>query len=164
MTVAAALRTWTPARVILLAPVVFLLHVAEEAPRFVAWFNALVEPDITTRLFLTVNASGLVVTLLATAFLAVTQDRIAVFLAVGWLSFLMLANGVFHLVATAVHGYSPGTVTAAVLYLPFYAWFVGRVVAHDRPHPVALFLTIVLGALPMAIHGYRIVFEGGRLF
>jgi hypothetical protein len=37
-----------PARLLLLAPLVFVLHVGEEAPGFVAWFNRLVDPDIST--------------------------------------------------------------------------------------------------------------------
>jgi hypothetical protein len=31
----------------LLAPIIFVIHVIEEAPTFVSWFNSLVEPDIT---------------------------------------------------------------------------------------------------------------------
>lgn len=44
-----------PARVILLAPAIFLLHVLEEAPRFVDWFNSLVQPHISQDNFLGVN-------------------------------------------------------------------------------------------------------------
>src|SRR5262249_33696424 len=44
-------------------PVIFLLHVAEEAPRFVAWFNSLVARGITQPLFLTVNTVAFVITL-----------------------------------------------------------------------------------------------------
>src|SRR5690348_8181078 len=52
-----------PARVILLAPAIFLLHVLEEAPRFVDWFNSLVRQGITQGNFLRVNAFCFLVTL-----------------------------------------------------------------------------------------------------
>lgn len=39
-------------------PVVFVLHVLEEAPGFVSWFNRHVDPDITSRLFFSVNATA----------------------------------------------------------------------------------------------------------
>jgi hypothetical protein len=44
-------------------PLVFAVHVAEEAPGFVAWFNALVTPGITRRSFLSVNATAFLITL-----------------------------------------------------------------------------------------------------
>ena len=52
-------RPWfTVQRLAIALPVAFALHVAEEAPQFVPWFNARVEPDITAPLFWSVNAGG----------------------------------------------------------------------------------------------------------
>jgi|SRR5215213_1016325 len=149
----------------LLAPVVFVVHVAEEAPTFVSWFNRLVEPDISEPLFLRVNATAFVITVVLAAVLAATREPAVAVIDLAWMAFLFFANALFHLTATVVHHtYSPGAVTAAVLYLPYFAVLFSVVLKRMRvPVSVALVVTI-LGALPMAAHGYLIVFRGSRLF
>lgn len=149
----------------LLAPVIFVVHVAEEAPTFVSWFNRLVEPDISEPLFLRVNATAFVITVVLAAVLAATRDSVAAVLDLAWMAFLFFANALFHLTATVVHhSYCPGVVTAAVLYLPYFAVLFWVALKRLRvPVSVALIAT-VLGALPMAAHGYLIVFRGSRLF
>jgi len=99
------------------------------------------------------------------AALAVSEERAAILLAVAWLALLMLANGVFHLVATLVHGrYSPGLVTGLALYLPYSAWLLAAVLRRRVASPLTVAIVALAGALPMAAHGYLIVFEGSRLF
>lgn len=149
----------------LLAPIIFVLHVIEEGSRFVPWFNRLVEPDITEASFLRVNATAFVITLVLTAILAMTREPVAAVIDLAWIACLMLANGLFHLIAMVVHHtYSPGAVTAALLYLPYFAVLFAAVRKRLRvPLSVAVVAT-VLGALPMAAHGYLIVFRGSRLF
>lgn len=149
----------------LLAPIVFVIHVTEEAPTFVSWFNAHVEPDISEPLFLTVNGVAFVITVVLAAVLAAARDSVPALLDLAWLGFLFFANALFHLTATVVHrSYCPGAVTAALLYLPYFAVLFSVVVKRLRvPWSVALAVT-VLGAIPMAVHGYLIVFRGSRLF
>ena len=149
----------------LLAPIIFAAHVAEEAPGFVEWFNSLVPRGISQSLFLSVNAGGFVITNILAGMLAATQERAAATVMLAWLGFLMLANAAFHLIATIVHDrYCPGVVTATVLYLPYFAWFF-RVAVRDLgvQVPVAV-VSLLVGSLPMAIHGYLIVFRSDRLF
>jgi hypothetical protein len=149
----------------LAAPVIFALHVAEEAPAFVPWINSLIEPDLNQRAFLGVNAGCFVISLVVSLALAATGERGAGLLSLAWFGFLFLANGIFHLVATVVHGrYSPGAVTAAALYLPYSALLFAYLVRRLRIAPAAAALATVLGALPMMVHGYLIVFRGSRLF
>ena len=149
----------------LLAPVIFIVHVIEEAPTFVAWFNRQVEPDITAAMFLRVNATAFIITIVLAALMAAAREPAVAVVDLAWISCLMFANGVFHLTATVVlRSYCPGAVTAAVLYLPYFAVLFAVVLKRLRvPMGVALVAT-VLGALPMAIHGYLIVFRGSRLF
>jgi hypothetical protein len=67
--------------------------------------------------------------------------------------------------ATANDGaYVPGLITAVMLYLPFSVWLLRRVVQSRRLPGVAVATIAVLGALPMLVHGYLIVFRGSRLF
>jgi hypothetical protein len=145
--------------------VVFVVHVAEEAPRFVAWFNRLVEPDISEPLFLRVNATAFVITVLLAVALAVTREPVVAVLDLAWIAFLFFANALFHLTATVVHHlYSPGAVTAAVLYLPYFAVLFWTVRKRLQVSLGTALTATVLGALPMAAHGYLIVFRGSRLF
>lgn len=149
----------------LLAPVVLLVHVAEEAPGFVAWFNSVVARGISQPLFLTVNATAFVITVALSLAFAATQARAVALLAMAWLGFLMLANAIFHLVATAALGrYCPGVVTAAMLYLPYVAWFFWVAVRHLRVPVLQALVAAFVGSVPMAVHGYLIVFRGDRLF
>lgn len=149
----------------LLAPIVFVLHVLEEGPKFVPWFNRLVEPDITEAAFLRVNGTAFVITVVLAAVLFATREPAVAVLDLAWVGFLMLANALLHVAATVVHRtYSPGVVTAVLLYLPYFAVLFAVVRKRLRvPLSVAVVAT-VLGALPMAAHGYLIVFRGSRLF
>ena len=81
------------------------------------------------------------------------------------LSFLMLANALFHVIAAIVdRAYVPGLVTAVVLYVPLYIWVLLNLLRAKRLTAGLALGGAILGALPMAIHGYLIVFRGSRLF
>ena len=149
----------------LLAPVVFVVHVIEEAPSFVPWFNSIVEPDISQPLFLTVNGIGFLITVILSGALAATRSRTAAVADLAWLGSVFFANALFHLTATvALDRYSPGAVTAACLYLPYFALLFAAAVKRLHVSWGAALLATVLGSLPMAAHGYLIVFRGSRLF
>ncbi len=77
----------------------------------------------------------------------------------------MLANGVFHVVATVVHRrYCPGIFTALLLYFPLSALFL-RAAARERGLSApSVLAAAILGGVPMYVHGYLIVFRGSRLF
>ena len=146
-------------------PCVFAVHVAEEASGFVAWFNSLVTPGITQRLFLSVNATVFFITLAIGSLVAMSRDAALSILAVAWVGFVMLANGLFHLVGTLVlWRYSPGVVTGTFLYLPLSILFMRAVVRECGIPWATLVLVALVGGVPMYVHGYLIVFRGSRLF
>ena len=152
-------------RALRFAPVVFVAHVLEEGPHFVPWFNAHVARGITADLFWTVNATALVITILATGSVRVAGSTATVVIAVAWLSFLMLTNAMFHVAGAVVdRGYVPGLVTAMLLYLPYCGWVAVQAVRGRYVAPALLAVAAALGAIPMAVHGYRILFLGTRLF
>ena len=154
-------------KLVLFAPVVFIIHVLEEAPGFVAWFNSLVPRGITQSLFLRVNAVGLVITVLIVLFVATSQDSdpAAGLALAAWVGFLMLANGLLHIVGTVAHArYCPGVVTGTLLYLPYGAIFLRGIVRETRLNPIVVISAAALGAIPMVVHGYLIVFRASRLF
>ena len=152
-------------RLALALPLVFVVHVLEEWPGFVAWFNSLVTPGITRELFLSVNLAAFTITLVVSALAASSREPIAGLVAVAWVGFLMLANGVFHLVGTLVHArYSPGVVSGTLLYLPL-SFLVLRAASRELGLSGRVTAAVaLLGGVPMYVHGYLIVFRGSRLF
>jgi hypothetical protein len=146
-------------------PAVFVLHVLEEAPGFVTWFNSLVVPPINQPLFLSVNAIAFLVTVVVAGLLALAPSPASAYVAVAWIGLLMLANGLFHLVATiAHHRYCPGVITGTMLYLPMSFALMRAAVREQGLSWASVTATAVLGGLPMYVHGYLIVFRGSRLF
>jgi hypothetical protein len=156
---------FTVRRLALALPVIFVVHVCEEAPGFVAWFNGLVSPHVTQQLFLTVNLVAFMMTLLVSGIVAASDESVSALVGVAWVGFLMLANGVFHVIGTVAHGrYCPGVITAALLYLPVSGLFLWTVAKERKLSPLLVTVVALLGGIPMYIHGYLIVFRGSRLF
>lgn len=144
-------------------PVVFIAHVIEEGSRFVPWFNSLVTPRITQALFLSINATALVITVIVAVVVATAHEPVSGLIGAAWVGSLMLANGLFHIVGTVALGrYCPGVITATLLYLPLSLLFLRAVVRELGVPSLAVGSVAVLGA--MYVHGYLIVFRGSRLF
>ena len=150
---------------LLAAPIIFVAHFMEEAPGFVPWFNAHVARGITEPLFWSVNYTALGITFAVVLLEWLSGTTLSATLVIVWLSFLMFANALLHLVGSLVDGaYMPGLITALLLYLPFYFWVVARAIQLQRMPRGGMVAAAVLGALPMAAHGYLIIFRGSRLF
>lgn len=149
-----------------LAPAIFPIHVLEEySAGFVSWFNSLAHPPITVPLFLVVNLVAFLVTLVMAAAAVTSQSRESLMFAIAWLGLLMAGNAVFHLVGTIAHlRYSPGTVTATLLYLPFFALFATAAHRQGQVRLRQIGALTCLGAAPMLTHGFLIIFMGSRLF
>jgi len=146
-------------------PLVFILHVVEEAPLFVTWFNSMVAPPISQGTFLAVNATALVITLGVALAISASREPAAGLVGVAWVGFLMLANGIFHIVATVAHDrYCPGVVTGTLLYLPL-SFLIMRAAVRELHVPWVVAAAVAFaGGVPMFVHGYLIVFRGSRLF
>lgn len=152
---------------ILFSPVIFPVHVLEESFGFVDWFNRLVvvqEREISQALFYSANVGAFVVTAILAFFTCRIKKKSVALLTLGWLSFLLLANFLFHLFGTIAAEYSPGMVTATILYLPFFLWYLRLVAKQFHPHPVTVATVVATGAIPMLVHGYLIVCKGTTLF
>jgi hypothetical protein len=150
---------------IALAPVIFTGHFLEESPGFVAWFNAHVRNGITAGLFWNVNISALVITLIVMFIELIEPSFFSACLVILWLSFLMLANALFHVTGAIVdRHYMPGLVTAVILYLPYYFLILGHLRQKDRLKISSAVILAILGSALMLVHGYLIIFRGSRLF
>jgi Protein of unknown function with HXXEE motif len=152
-------------RIVLLAPLIFVCHFLEESPRFVEWFNSHVTRGITSELFLSVNISALVITLIVVGIEWLSRSAFSLTMVIAWLGFLMLANAILHIAGGLVDKqYVPGLGTAVVLYIPYYSWLFLKAVKSERVSATVLFVAAVIGSIPMLIHGYLILFRGSRLF
>lgn len=130
-----------------------------------AWFNAHVRNGITLGLFWNVNSSALVITLIVMLVELIEPSLLSASLAILWLSFLMLANAIFHITAAIVdRRYMPGLVTAVILYLPYYILVIARLLKKARIGIGLLIIFAALGSALMLVHGYLIIFRGSRLF
>jgi Protein of unknown function with HXXEE motif len=150
---------------ILLAPFIFICHFSEEASGFVLWFNQHVHNGINYRLFWDVNITALVITVVVSLMESISPSAISDSMVILWFCFLMLAKAILHIAGSLEDGaYMPGLVTAIILYIPFYFLIIPLIINKHRIR-IPLAITIAcLGALPMLIHGYMILFLGDRLF
>ena len=152
-------------RALVLAPFIFILHFLEEAPGFVKWFNAHVNPGITSESFWAVNLTGLVITSVVVAIGTIAPSAFSYLLAAAWLSLLIPANALIHIVGGVIDkGYIPGVITAIALYLPYYFWLMAKIKKGGWVSSSSPIVAAVIGATPMLVHRYRILFLGSRLF
>lgn len=153
------------ARALVLAPFIFIIHFLEEAPGFVKWFNAHVNPGIVSENFWTVNLAGLIITSIVVGIGTMAPSSPSYLLAAAWLSLLMPANALIHIIGSVIDKhYVPGVITAIALYLPYYFWLMAKIKKSGRVSSSSLIVAAAIGAMPMLIHGYRILFLGSRLF
>jgi hypothetical protein len=151
-------------RLLSMAPLVLLAHVVEEAPGLIPWMNRRFELDLTMRYFITMSALGLIVTVALAVPRVGSGDRFRALGLIAWLSFLMLANGVVHLTASLLfREYVPGTVTAGILYLPYFVAATVTICRNVGIQPGAAVLAATLGAVPMLVQGLSILTGGGRV-
>jgi len=138
---------WIPA-------VVFLLHVAEEYPRFPEWATR--HFGATSRPYFVYSHIPLVASIVTISFLASRGPvgSTAAFLATG-AQCVLVTNALFHIATTVLfREYSPGVVTAAVLFLPSSAYLFQRTLREDlldaRAFAWAAGIGTVMGALVIA--------------
>jgi hypothetical protein len=114
-------------------PAAYLVHVAEEAPGFVAWAKRNASPRYSERDFATINSLGFLSTVAATS--AVTRaDSRRLDLAYYTLVVTQQAafNTIFHSVTTiAFREYSPGLITS-ILTVPLWRRLTAAAIAEDR--------------------------------
>ncbi len=159
-----------PQFLLLLAPLLFAAHIAEEAPGwfsagYESWFNSFVSPGMGQPDFLRANVTPFLITVLL-ATLTVWSGRLWIaYVLLVWLSHFVLANALFHIIATlAMLRYSPGVVTSATLYLPFFLWFVWYLHRRLRASREIILLIAALAGFPMYLQIYMVVFRHSRFF
>lgn len=97
---------------LLLTPLLFAAHVAEEAPGYVRWFNSIAGPPLPESGFVQAQLTPFLAALFLGVAAAWTANRWAALCLLIWCSHFFFANAVYHLVASAVLAtFSPDLVT-----------------------------------------------------
>lgn len=117
-----------------LCPVAYGLHILDEYPRLVGWVQRHINPQFTAAHYRRVHLTGLVTLIIAPlAHRHYPSPQLTLALFTWLLTPGFFCNVFFHAGASfRYRSYSPGLMTAMVIYLPFYgllcqlAWRDGR--------------------------------------
>ena len=111
-------------RFVWLFPAVYALHIVEEyGTAFPAWMTRHMHASMDNAGFLLNNALFMAILLATTAWASASRSRLSAFVFLSWASGNLFWNFIFHLVTT-IHfdSYSPGLMTASLLYYPVSIW------------------------------------------
>jgi hypothetical protein len=135
----------------LLATLSFLLHCAEEFPRFPAWATR--HFGATSRPYYVYSHIPLIASVVTTSLLASTSPPGTVWPLLATAGqWVLFTNGLFHLVTTILfREYSPGVVTGTLLFFPATAYVLDRTVRGDLLTPAQIGLALALGTLAGAL-------------
>jgi hypothetical protein len=104
-----------------LCPIVYAIHIIEEAPRFISWtrrYPQLFSSTYNKRMFILGNSIWMLYNVIS-VFLAITYPaQWSLVLGLSTASWIF-SNAWLHIITTLSSGiYSPGVITASALYLP----------------------------------------------
>ena len=135
-------------RLIWLMPAAFALHIVEEyRGNFPGWVTHVLGGSFNNLAFACNNAVFLAIMAGLTVWVGKTGSRLAAFLLFAWASGNIFWDALFHVLTTAKFDrYSPGLITASVLYLPI-SLLVGTAALQSKTLSVKAFL----GALALGL-------------
>ena len=134
-----------------LFPAVYAVHIVEEyGAGFPGWMTRHMHADMTNAVFLLNNALFMAILLAATAWASASRSRLSAFVFLSWASGHLFWNFIFHLVTTLyADSYSPGLVTASLLYYPVSIWGGVLAVRQQRLTVAAVLGAFAIGAVLM---------------
>jgi len=105
-------------------PLAYAIHIPEEYfAGFTAWMGEHLQSRMTDQGFLLNNAVFMVILLSLTLWASRSRSSLSAFVFLSWASGNLFWNFVFHLATTIyADSYSPGLVTASLLYYPIAVW------------------------------------------
>jgi Protein of unknown function with HXXEE motif len=107
-----------------LFPAAFVLHVAEEWPRFINWAQRHASSRYTQHDYIIIHLAGIASAIMMAAIVSRFPNRTLVFLFFAF-AFApgLLCNTFFHAGATLVtREYCPGVITAMTIYIPVFSF------------------------------------------
>ena len=101
-------------------PAAFALHIVEEyLGSFPAWVTHVLGGSFNDLAFACNNAAFLAIMVVLAVWVSKSDSRLAAFLLIAWSSGNIFWDALFHVLTSAwFNRYSPGLITASVLYLP----------------------------------------------
>ena len=138
-------------RFVWLFPAVYALHIAEEyGTGFPAWMTRHMHASMDNPGFLLNNALFMAILLATTAWASLSRSRLSAFVFLSWASGNLFWNFIFHLVTTLLaDSYSPGLVTASLIYYPVSIWGGVLAVRQERLTLVGVLGAFAIGAALM---------------
>lgn len=132
-------------------PAVYALHIVEEyGTGFPAWMTRHMHASMTNTGFLLNNALFMAILLATSASASASRSRLAAFVFLSWASGNLFWNFIFHLVTTLhADSYSPGLVTASLLYYPVSLWGGVLAVRQERLTVAGVLGAFAIGAALM---------------
>jgi Protein of unknown function with HXXEE motif len=153
------IATANPSWIILLAPVLFLVHILEEVPGFMHWLNSITSPPVSEGGLFAANLPSLMITAVLAAATALFPRKGPGVALLFWLSYCMFANTLFHVTATVVlRRYCPGLITAVALYLPYYFWFAKYARSRLQVPAGVVAVAAVLASLSVYVQWHKVIF------
>jgi hypothetical protein len=136
-------------RLIWAIPLVYGLHVVEEAAGgFPGWATRVLGGSIDRPLFALANVAFMAIALGLTAWAWVSEAAFAVFCLMAWSAGHLFWDFFFHLGTTvSMHAYSPGLITAGLLYMPIFLWVAAAGIQQKVMAPLALAGAMACGAV-----------------
>lgn len=118
-------------------PAAYAIHIPEEfLTGFPAWMAQHMHAAMDTQGFLLNNALFMTILLSLSLWAARTRTALSAFMFLSWASGNLFWNFIFHLWTTVqADSYSPGLVSAALLYYPISVW-AGVLAVKDKRLPV----------------------------
>lgn len=138
-------------RFVWLFPAVYALHIVEEyGTGFPAWMTRHMHASMDKPGFLLNNALFMAILLATTAWASLSRSRLSAFIFLSWASGNLFWNFIFHLVTTLhADSYSPGLVTASLLYYPVSLWGGVLAVRQERLRVSGVLVAFAIGAALM---------------
>jgi hypothetical protein len=130
-------------------------YIAEEFWRFPLWASTYFAPGFTTHRFVVANALIMLVLLGLTGLVSAVRVRAVDFVYFCWISGQLFHNALFHMGTTAYFGvYSPGLLSAILLYLPVCYWIARAAHREGRIGNAAGLAALAVGAAAMFCLAY----------
>ncbi|HLG48287.1 MAG TPA: HXXEE domain-containing protein [Reyranella sp.] len=138
-------------RFVWLFPAVYALHIVEEyGTGFPAWMTRHMHASMDNPGFLLNNALFMAILLATTAWASLSRSCLSAFIFLSWASGNLFWNFIFHLVTTLhADSYSPGLVTASLLYYPVSLWGGVLAVRQERLRVSGVLGAFAIGAALM---------------
>jgi len=147
-----------------LFPACVAVHFLEELPGFAKWARCHISPFYTDSHWRRVHSAGAAAALLSAATISIWPSPSTIFLLIAFQVAPMVFNAAFHLTASLwTRSYSPGTLSAALLFPALCSYLVWLACESRMLNPVSATAAAITGGTFHALDLMTTLFFLGRL-